>query len=145
MTDTPAEVALNFEIVDRGGIRILDWTKHGGISCRPAWDTETRMWDRIQELERQLAEARAMSEKRRKAACQHLEERNAERRRADDLQSQLAAQRERDGRDAVRRLVGLWRAVDEGDAFDGPDYERGRIETLLNCADELDAALGGRP
>jgi hypothetical protein len=47
--------------------------------------------------------------------------------------------------DGVRRLIGLWRAVDEGDGFDGPDYERGRFETLLNCADELEAALTSGP
>jgi hypothetical protein len=132
-TNTPAEVA-----------EALDALVHFASSARVTTYAQSHaavIRAHIADLERQLAEAREKLQWWKDRSDEVHNEWQKDRDRAEAAEAQLAAQRERDGRDAVRRLVGLWRAVDDGDAFDGPDYERGRIETLLNCADELDAAL----
>ncbi|UZB10026.1 hypothetical protein [Xanthomonas citri] len=44
-------------------------------------------------------------------------------------------------------LVDQWRvqAATGGDGYDGPDYDQGVSETLLNCADDLAALLAAKP
>lgn len=48
---------------------------------------------------------------------------------------------------ALGRLADQWRyqAATGGDGYDGPDYDQGVCETLLNCADELAAMLAAKP
>jgi hypothetical protein len=43
--------------------------------------------------------------------------------------------------DGMHALISHWRSRDSGDGFDGLDYDRGVIETLLNCADDLERLL----
>jgi hypothetical protein len=43
---------------------------------------------------------------------------------------------------ALRELSAKWRGPFAWDGHDGEDWDRGARETLLNCADDLDAAMG---
>jgi len=86
MTDTPAEVAEALDVlVERADVE-LAWK-------RPSSELADTIRAHIADLDRQLAEAQGRIATLRETADRATE-------RADDLQSQLAAQRARDGRDA---------------------------------------------
>jgi hypothetical protein len=115
MTDTPAEVAEALELADM--LQTFAY-EQGFHEC--GYDPIKRLRAHIANLERQLAEARADAHDQRWQHAQELK-------RAEAAESQLAAQRERDGRDAERLARWITRH-----AADFPDWIR-RDHACAEC------------
>jgi hypothetical protein len=142
MTDTPAEVSRFF--IDHGVVHDRETGKHVRCGCFPYEGTVENFLALLQGLERQLAEARANIERRPEDVVIPLalyDEINATgahwKERAESAESQLAAQRERDGRDAVAKVS------DEIREFVDREVEP-LMDTVESWAIRLDAALKGR-
>jgi DNA repair exonuclease SbcCD ATPase subunit len=151
MTDTPAEVAEALELADM--LQTFAY-EQGFHEC--GYDPIKRLRARITELERQLAEARECIDNlkyRRETADAFGEQCMAD---IADLQSQLAAQRERDGRDAERMARWITRHVDDFPDWihrdhacaecvsDGEMVQPG-FRCAVHTAAAIDAALKDRP
>jgi hypothetical protein len=151
MTDTPAEV-LASEVES-----LFDGGNDGGDARKLA----DRIRAHIAELERQLAEARAAliasesealalirDQRQRAEHCERLladtcATANEALARAREAESELAAQRERDGRDAVRFRHVITRGKLPLRCTDGYYYEDGLLYPTPDAA--IDAALKERP
>jgi len=101
------------------------------VSIAPGYGNTAELQAQVRDLERQLAEAREFIEELKVLLDAAKHERDA-------AESQLAAQRERDGRDAVAAVAAEIREFVDQDADPFMD-------TIESWADRLEAALKERP